>query len=498
MGNNTKRTVASVINLRAILWDLLAQWKAILIVSIIMALLLSGLKYGKDMKAFKTAKNNKEAEEVHNNVSAEERIAAILESLSETDRSDVEFVEDSKDWIRTQRRHLNESILYNVNPVNQRTLQMEFQISAAGANKVSALTSGYLGYLYTDSVLESLGTVIDPDAEKRYIGELITYDLGRYVNIASDADNYILSFRIVIPEGKDASAVEQATVKCMEEGEKELSKTVGEHQLTLVSAEDYYRFNTEAVNNRSNIINNIYNIQNNLKNASNTQNDAVKAAISAIDAIKAEERAKASTAAAPAAPVVDEPQPPGFSKKYAALGFILGILMYAFVYLMKVIVKGNLTCASDLKYYTDNRILGELYYVSSATGINKLFHSSLVNKLRYGDKLSVDKQIKKSVSSIEAICQHNNIKSISLLCMPGADAKQESMVSDIKDAVEAIGISVDIIKLGKESTEKQLIEVENAILVTGRTSKAADVIDIVEMCKEYKLGLFGSIYSEAL
>ena len=52
MNNQTYQKQVIEINIKELIWDLLAQWKAVLLVSLIMALLMCGARYAKDKSAF--------------------------------------------------------------------------------------------------------------------------------------------------------------------------------------------------------------------------------------------------------------------------------------------------------------------------------------------------------------------------------------------------------------------------------------------------------------
>ena len=48
MDYKSKLKVEPVVSLIDVIWELLSQWKAVLVVSMVVALLLSGVKYYKD------------------------------------------------------------------------------------------------------------------------------------------------------------------------------------------------------------------------------------------------------------------------------------------------------------------------------------------------------------------------------------------------------------------------------------------------------------------
>ena len=490
--NSTVGKAVPIVNIRAIVTELLLQWKAILIVALLMALIVPGLKYSRDMKSYndECAKQ----EESKDEKSADEKVEDILAALSASDRSDVEYVIEEKDWVRKQREYLNKSILMNTNPTNQRTLLFEYKVSSPESGNMTALMYSYLGRLDSKDMLKQLGAIIDPDADIRYIAELISYDLDRFTNIESDVKDMVLEFRLVIPEDIDAAAVEQAVTACLSEYSDVLEKTIGSNQISYLTALEFVRYNGEAVNNRTNINYSINNVQNNIKNGTSTYSDQAKAAIEAIDAVKTAEYEMENIENIEEIEEENAPVHPGFRKKYAALGFLLGILIYAFIYTFRVIVKGNITSAADMRTYTAGRLLGEVYSETEYKGIAWLLHSKLVDKFIYKGKLDVEKQIDKIASSLEAVSVHSGVDKIKFICIPDFFSESGNTLKMITAAAKERNIDSQIIKTSDELDETELISVDNCVLVAGCGSKAASVVNLAGLCREYGIKHLGNIY----
>ena len=120
MNNNSYQQPEIEINLKEVIWDLLEQWKAIIIVAFLMALFLSGLKFQRDLNTYNTAQQERKRI-AQSGKTAEERIDDVISSLPEDEVATVEFMVNQNEWIETEKEYLNKSILMNTNPVNQRT-----------------------------------------------------------------------------------------------------------------------------------------------------------------------------------------------------------------------------------------------------------------------------------------------------------------------------------------------------------------------------------------
>ena len=86
LSNNRKMN--SEINVIEILWRFFEQWKAVLIFSLVFALLFSSAKFVKDTKDYNKA--GEQAVVVEDSGDVAGSISAILDGLDETDRKAVE------------------------------------------------------------------------------------------------------------------------------------------------------------------------------------------------------------------------------------------------------------------------------------------------------------------------------------------------------------------------------------------------------------------------
>ena len=496
---NSTNSVSSVstINMRAIIWNLLSQWKVVLVVAILVALLVPGMKYAKDLKDYETSLRSQKEVDKQESLSSDEKIAAILEPLSASDKSDVEFVLKEKEWIRKEKAYLNTSILMREDPTNQRLLRIHYNVTAAEQGKMTALTYGYYSQLYQEETLVKLGEVIDPTLDTKYIGELVWCDTGRLNNIETETTDMVMEFGIVIPKNADAEAVEQALTSCLTKYSDELAKTVGTNSISLLTTADYTRYNADAVNNRTNITYAIYNVQNNIKNGATSLSDEAKAAIEAIDAIQSTEESVDENKEAEPAPT-PAPVAPHFRKKYAALGFILGAMLYAFIYALMMMLKGNMTSSTDMGYYTGSRLIGEIYNKSEHSGLSKLLHSGIVDKYRYRGKLDEVKQVDKTVSTIEAVSKHAETDKLSMLCMPGLSESLQNVIKRIVSCAGDKGVTIDTINLNEVIDENQLTAIEKGIIVGSNSSKASEVACLSALCREYGVKSLGDVYIQEI
>lgn len=513
MNNNSYQQPEMEINLKEVIWDLLEQWKAMLITALVMALLVAGAKYYKDSNTYKASIRAKE-EISQSGKTPEERVSDVLDALSDDEKATVEFMVKQNEWIETEKEYLNNSILMNTNPTNQRTLLLDYYISMTDAAeaKMTALVYGYAGYLSDEKLVNAIGQIVAPDTETKYIAELIsiTGDNSRKGNssgnensfvVDSDADGAVMEVRVVLPDEVEATAVESAMTSSISGYTAELTSKIGNHSIGLVKASEAYLYNSAAVNNRNSITSMVFNLQNNEKNVQSSLSDSQKSAVETIKAINREAKdnvASDKDLSDNNSKAYDaEMRKPGFSRKYAVLGFILGVMAYALAYLILIIVRGNVICASDVETYTGSRLLGEIYKTKNYNkGIEWLIHSKLVDSYRHKGKQDEMKQIEKAAKSIDAVCEHGDVNNIEFLRI-GSDDNSSTM-SDVEERLaeqlENFGIANELMTLESPVDERELLSVKNAVILVDKGTKVVDICTITGLCNAYGINILGGVF----
>lgn len=494
MNSNNIGQIETVINIKEVIWDLLEQWKAVLISAILMAVLVAGAKYAKDMQYYDAAQAEKKVEQ-QNTASVEEQIDAVLLALPESERSTVMAIVNQNEWIATEKDYVNKSILLNTDPTNQRTLVADYYIKAeeAPASARNSLIYGYTTYLKDAHAAEALKEVIASDTDINYITELIDAENSKDDREGSEAYDAILTVNVVLPDGADVQKVQETLTSLIKEKAHELSG-IYPHDIDLISAGEAYLYNKDAVRTRTDTLTSIYNLQNYTKNMQTSLSDGQKAALETITTIKVAEKTASKVESDRKGAADTKNTKPGFSKKYALLGFVLGVMLYAFIYLLIVIRRGCLLCAGDACLYTSSRLLGEFYEQTEMTGIKALLKSRLVEKYRYGSRLDTMKQTEKMRSSIEAVCRHEGLKELTVFDQSAPEKLKDMIIREIKE----LGIKVTEISAGEDINERDLCDSADAIFLVSNMTKVSALCGLTELLKDYDIRSIGAIFASEL
>lgn len=486
---------AAKINLKNTLWDIASQWKAMIIVALVIALLTVGYKYVSDTKAYQAQLDSKNRAEETANLPVETQINNILEALPEDDVSAVEYMVQQKEWVKEEKDYINHSILMQENPTGQRTLLLYYYLKSEDpSEKVSAsLAYGYATFTNSETIINGLREVINPELDNKYISELITApNKGEYIRAEEDGD-VVLETRIVLPESTDASSVEKVITDALNEYSTELRKTIGPHTISFMRSTEARLFNSDIASRRNTIIANVYSTETYIKNMEGSLSAEQKAAVESICSIK-NTSDNLSEIDATADNSKEEPPKPGFRIKYIIFGFILGLLLYVGLYLGVLVFKGSVTSADTLAFYTDSRLLGEVYYSENVSGIKKLLHSKLINKIRNRGNSSMTSQIDRVAARIGSVCNHLEINNVTILNMADSDDACDEILRKICAAIKEQNIIADIINASDEVNEKDLLPVNHAVMIIKRGTKLSKLWTLAELCRSYDINQLGNVY----
>ena len=499
MNNYTNQQHEVEINIKEMIWDLLEQWKAVLITSLVMALLVTGAKYLKEKNAYEDAIRERD-ELAQSGLSYEEQIATIYNSLPEEEKMNVEIVLNQAEWIGMVKKYMNESILLNTNPTNQRTLNLDYYINVTSETEknVGAIVYGYAGYLDDKEFINSVCGSIAPEADIKYIPELIkvSTDLtgkGSSPGYDSGADGAMIEVSVVLPEDADPKVVEAAVTSALTSFTPELNNKISRHNIQLIKSSESYVYNSEAINNKNNLLYAINNLQNNSKNMQNTLSDRQKDAIESILEIR-KESAEPSNASVGDnnEKASDDKQlsKPRISTKYMLVGFVMGTILYSLVYVILFVLKGRIEHASDVEKYVHARLFGETYIKDNHRGLSTLFHSRLIDRCRFRGYLDIDEQIKIISSSLEAVCKYGDIKAVDFISVTCTDDRINAIVSQMKKK----GVNIQVYELSGNINEKELLDTNNIVYIVHKKDKHNIITKMTDIYAKYDKNILGGIF----
>ena len=485
------------VNIADVIWDLLSQWKAILIVALLTALILTGIKYYKDTNAFNAAASNNIESEEMTGKSADDSINKVLNTLPDDERATVEYLVHQDDWMDSEMEYINNSILMNNNPTNQRTLMLDYYISSKDSpdSIAASLAYSYSAYIHNTKIVDNLRQIIDPNADNKYIAELIYTSEKDDCIVYFDDGDVVLTIKVAIPEDVDGKVVEGMITKELKEYSSELGNNICPHTISLLQSREAKIYNTDAVDNKNSIMMSVNNIKSTfIKNAEATLSDGQRSALYTIRNIKRSESENTNSEKLSTETAMNSPSRPSVSKKYVLFGFVLGVVIYMLLYMLYLIFSRSIKSAEQVKCHTTTRLIGEIYISEECHALKRLLHSNFVSRKRYGEKLNKNKQIDVVVDYIASICEHFQADSITAFRLMDTDLKLREIAEEITTRLKEKGIDTDTSDVSQTISDRKLLTTTNAICLIGDGVKVSDYMNILDGFRDFEIKQLGAVY----
>ena len=495
-GTNVNRDI--YLDYKQIFWDILSQWKIVLIVALAAGILVLMFKYNKDQAAYKARMDEEPLNAELEEEDAEEYLNKMYQNLPENDRDAVMYLLGLEEEIILQQCYLKESLLMNSAPTNQRFVLLNYYLKTAAGMDIQAISDSYAQSLNSNQLQFELGKAISPETDTKYIAELVSAVGGNLPD--SEMTGQILRVRVILTEESDASAVERAISSVFAEKNKTLAGSMGEHTISLVDVIESHRVAVDVIDKKATMYNTMNASQNNIKTYYQQLNNEQK---KVVDIGVSQLRTKynldmTNNEDIQGMEISNETEPeekPHIRPVFAILGFILGIAAYAFIYTICLILRRKLVTSDNAGYYTNSRLIGEVVNANKKyRGLDVLAHSHAVDKLRYRGKGSIEEQIEKIASRILAVCNHANASAVTLVCLTQEGSDSREVSERIQQAIINKGLKARLLVNNGDVNEDDMLDLHNAVSVVDRDSRPQNIANMLQLYKEYDTKQLGCVY----
>ena len=473
------------IDLIEVIWRLLAQWKAILIIAIAFAVLMPSVMYIKDNRAYLAALKEK-TENVTKLADIDQTIEIILSGLEEADRPAVEQAVINDDIIAAKQDYLFNSLLVNLNTDEAGSLSIGYVF--LGVDDVSlqnALINGYISSVGGDKALKTIMKAMGVDSQLRYITELIS------VSGSADKDMAgVVTVTVTNPDKSNGEAVIDAVNKIMMWTNKSLSKSVTAHRIKRIYVNRASANPDTVAAAKSAAYNDLYNLQNVQRGHTGTFTEDQKIAYDEIKTLKTD-AAKTGTSSDKTDAAKRELMPPEISKKYAMVGFILGIILYAVLFFAWLVLRHRIDNAVAAENYIGTRLLGSFFYQKKRKGIlSFLLYTKAITKYRYGNEMDLSAQADKISEEINASCENKRIENITLLQLLGDQVAQAFVVA----VADKLKIANEII-CADPSVDSNALAAKNHVVIFVENDTKVQTLDAtLSLCLDYNIEKIGTVF----
>lgn len=467
----TKDRAAREINLADLFWEILLSWRKCICFGILLAIVLSGMKYFMDVRSYH-ASQNIDVEKEKGNLEQEE-----MEQLS-----DAVALQGRVD---AYEKYQEKSALMQMDPYAKPVLELQFYVRSDyiinytndhERDYTPELVSMYCNYVNSGEMAEK----VIAEAALAVSAE----DFRELLSVSSTGST--VSVSISYAEAGKLAEISNVVKTFLKEKEPELQE-VGSHNLEMIDESQSVVVDTELAEKKNTIADNVATLENQLKNMKNSMSDKQTALF---DIEVSEMRGEA----------LEEEEEPGFSVLFLILGGMLGVILVCIWIVCRMVIASKLQSSEEISSVYGARLLGK---IEISAGKKKHFLQGIDNwilrKKNGGKKrLSMEQQIEVIAANVALSCKQQELNCI---YMTGSEYEKvdKNVLDKLKQRLSGQGIKVKDggNMLYDASSLQSGIENGHIILVEQKKVSAYDeVYEELDLLERYGSEVLGVIVLE--
>ncbi len=485
------------IDLLDMIADILSHWRGLLVALIIGAILMGGFSY---VKSYRNVQSEQEAEEEPelDEMSVEEQLAQLEDSLSDSEKISVAATVDDEREYLYKDTYYRESIYMHLDPLNIARTELVYRIQAEDGSLAQRLGTVYKNIVGGVGVYDWVEQQAGIPAE--YAAELISVSTDPAIFVGNGAQNISIgsdSLKVTVMQ-KDEKTCEQlaeAVNSYMEEQQKNLAEKLGSHELILLSETSGKIISTDTMVRQIDYGNQLINLKAGIASAkAGFTEDQQKY----YDLLTWEEKAKEAEMDHKDAATEEEPvlESPSVSKKYVLLGAVLFAFVYAGILFLLYIFNSKIRVSDELQNLYHIPQIGVVVKDSK----KKFILDKWVDDLRHYGKRKFDakQSMELAFAAVKIAAVKNKLNTI---CLMGCnlEAGAGSVCENLKTALEKEGINVtvlDNVLYNAESMEK--VDTMTGVVLVEKAGSTLynEIANELALLKRQDIAILGGIIVE--
>lgn len=391
-----------------LIWKVLFMWKPMLIVAIVLALLVPSIKYAKDYRDMMLLIEIEESEDI-------EKTFEFTEEELETNKQYKEYLETLEEIEKYQEN----SIYLNINPLKATKKTYVYTISPVDSGEdVSEAVSQYMEYLTSgqlarDVIGEKYLNIKDNEIYVDYLQEFLDGYFVKKENTYKEKDSndeYEFCVYVVAVEDFEISDIRLDLTNLDDKVKNKIEeyKVSEDTEITITLTGEYEdKVLASSFYQEAGLVQSVYDVYKNKKDLLETQMSEEQ--ISVVQ--KEIEKEKSTNDNVQESEV--EYQKPSFSKKYAVLGFGIGIIIICVIVFVKEMLEKNIQSVDEISEMYKIKTLGVIYTSSDLTGKNPIDKClyALKNK-KYEKYKDIDAVAELTAANIQVVCSNIEQKKV--------------------------------------------------------------------------------------
>ena len=484
-----KKTDEIEIDLLDLMRGFLGQWKQIVVIALVGAILAGGYSYVKNRNAaaaipITETGSGDSVEEIE--LTDEEQQAVDAAILLQ---SEITALED----------YIENSVRMKMDPYHKNRVLLLYSIEDADRQILRKAQECYSNFL-TGGGLADAVRKIDKAFQKMdsiYLAELVS------VSQVADNDYRILTDEqqkdgvklfYVEASGEDEKMTKQLSedmTKALEDYIPKVKQICGDHKLKLLTSTHSVRIDNDLQTWQQDRRNLLSTDRTNLKTMTDAMSDQQKAVLNMKTALEDDKEPEET---------VSTSVQGGISKKYILLGLVAGIFLYACLYGCWYIFRKDIRTAGEFKSYYTIPLLG-----SVVTGSRQKVHGLKAilglsgNKWLGTGQADRGQQTAQMLGRIRLVCEKQQIKNLCLAVEFPLDGKEKELIGQVSKQLQDWGIhTVTAENLSGDVSQWDKLDGEDAMVLFCRSGVTThqSIDHVMEIVSDNKIPAAGAVVLE--
>ena len=473
------------IDLIDLMWRLLMQWKPIICVMVLCAVLVVAFKYVRDVRGYQAAIKEEKQEDTLVETDEED----LLEELTQTEYEDVISAYNSKTQVESLRKYLSESLILQANPYDMRTLMLYYRVDSADETAYS-ITSMYGSLLGSDPFMEEIAKAIDYDGELKYVRELVSFGAP-----GIESKSLVFSVKMSLLTDMDADKIAKTIdAYVLQTAYKDISASRPFTVLkTYESVQDVV--NTDTTTARMDFDARIRGMETAIDASVAEFSEPQKMLYKKLTKTEEEEEEKETVFKEPEEGVSEKP---GISLKYLVIGLFVGAFLYGGCVLMYAVFRPTLQTTTEMKDVYRLYQIDELHQRSFAGGMQGFVNDKNVYKLRYRkSNADAETSVKEAATQIVGLRERGEIGTVYLapLGKSFSGGQAAEYYSKLKQRLADSG--VEIAELSESNLKDEILSVPQTagivVLTNIGDTTYHSLDDVCGYARKYDIAILGVV-----
>jgi len=460
---NTSDNIVKI-NLKEYFWSLLEQWKCVVAAGLIFAVLVP---VALSLKDIRTRKADQEAVRTLSSMSREE----MLDTLNDDERNAVLLDTYLDQLIKNRSSYNDNSIFAGMDSDNFIVLHYSFVVNGSESAQICSAYASALRDSNTVNIVRGTFGDAFKDIDEGYIREMIL--------TSSDG---CVDLKVIMPEGTDEAALAEGLESRIEEIHSQIESALGKHDLTFIVSEKQELAYDELA---AEIVLKMYDLsilEERYDGVYYAMNDSQRTVLWMLTTSQEEIEA-----------YINEPVSSSieFSKGRIAIGFVVGIFLYAFIYLV-YIVFSSIIQNPDL--FAETYKIRSFGTVSNYRykGISAFIHGKFFYKMHRKDSMG-DPAADAAADAVLTACEQKGLNKTGIILagnMKDYSSQCDKVIKKLKDSSK-----LEVVKLDGKLSDSSISKLDCVVICAGSgKTKYSNVKDVIRICEYYKKEIIGGIY----